>query len=155
MNLKQKLQGDLKEALRSHDETRKNVIRMALSAINTAEIEHGMESGESELDEAEMARILQKAAKQRREAIAELEKAERPELLAQERAELAILEDYLPKQLSREEIVAEARQVIEDVGATSMRQMGPVMGQLMARLKGQVDGHVVNEVVRELLAGSG
>ena len=155
MNLKQQLQEDLKGALRSHDETRKNVIRMALSAINTAEIEHGMESGEAELDEAEMARVLQKAAKQRREAIAELEEAGRPELLAQERAELAILEDYLPQQLSREEIVEEARQVIEDVGATSMRQMGPVMGQLMSELKGQADGHVVNEVVRELLSGSG
>jgi hypothetical protein len=155
MNLKQQLQEDLKGALRSHDETRKNVIRMALSAINTAEIEHGMESGEAELDEAEMARVLQKAAKQRREAIAELEEAGRPELLAQERIELAILEDYLPQQLSREEIVEEARQVIEDVGATSMRQMGPVMGQLMSKLKGQADGHVVNEVVRELLSGSG
>lgn len=155
MNLKQRLQKDLKEALRSHDKTRKNVIRMALSAINTAEIEHGVESDESELGEAEMARVLQKAAQQRRETIVELEDADRPELLAQEKAELAILEEYLPDQLSREEIVAEARQVIEDVGATSMRQMGPVMGQLMSKLKGRADGHVVNEVVRELLSDAG
>lgn len=154
LSIKQQLKKDLKEALRTGDDRRKSVIRMALSAINTAEIEHGLESeGSGTLEDDQVAAVLQKAAKQRRETIEELEGADRPELLAEEKAELEVLEEYLPEQLSREEIIEEARQVIEEVGATGMRQMGPVMGQLMPKLKGRADGHVVNEVVRELLSG--
>ncbi len=151
MDLKQRLQDDLKAALRAGDERRKSVIRMALAAITNAEIEKGRQSGEIELDQDELVAVLQKQAKQRRETIEELEGVERPDLLAAEREELAILEEYLPEQLSREEIAEEARKVIEEVGATGMRDMGPVMGRLMSKLKGRVDGHTVNEVVRELL----
>jgi len=136
------------DALRQRDERRKSVIRMALAAIANAEVEQG-----GELDDAAVAAVLQKEAKGRREAIAELEQADRPDLLAAEQAELEILEAYLPEQLSREEIAEEARGTIEDVGASSIRDMGPVMGRLMAKLKGRADGHLVNEVVRELLAG--
>jgi hypothetical protein len=149
--LKEQLQRDLREALRAGDEKRKRVIRMALAEVTNAEIERGMQSGETELDDSEVAAVLQKQAKQRQEAIDELEQVDRPDLLAQEREELAILEEYLPEQFSREEIAEEARQVIEEVGATGMRDMGPVMGRLMSKLKGRADGHVVNEVVRELL----
>jgi uncharacterized protein YqeY len=74
--------------------------------------------------------------------------------LAKEETELAILEEYLPKLLSRDEIVAEARQVVAELGATGMGQMGPVMGALMSKLKGRVDGRLANEVVRELLSAS-
>ncbi len=148
MSLKQRLQEDLKEALRARDGRRKAVIRMALAAIINAEVEH-----RGELDDADVAAVLQKEATRRRETVAELEQADRPELLAAEEAELAILEQYLPKLLSREEISEQARQVIADVGATGMGQMGPVMRQLMSELKGRADGHVVNEVVRELLSG--
>ena len=148
MSLKQRLQTDLKEALRARDERRKSVIRMALAAITNAEVEHG-----GELDDAGVIAVLQKQARQRRDTIAELRQADRPELLAAEEAELAILEEYLPRLLSREEIAAEARQVIAEVGATGMRQMGPVMRRLMAKLKGRADGRLVNEVVRELLSG--
>jgi hypothetical protein len=151
MNLKEQLQQDLREALRAGDEQRKRVIRMALAEITNAEIEQGRQTGETELDERDVIAVLQKQAKQRQEAIDELEQVDRPELLAEEKEELAILEKYLPEQLSREEIVHEARQVIEEIDATSMKDMGPVMGRLMSKLKGQVDGHVVNEVVRELL----
>ena len=151
MDLKQRLQDDLKAALRAGDERRKSVIRMALAAITNAEIEKGRQSGEIELDQDELVAVLQKQAKQRRETIEELEGVERPDLLAAEREELAILEEYLPEQLSREEIAEEARKVIEEVGATGMRDMGPVMGRLMSKLKGRVDGHTVKEVVRELL----
>jgi uncharacterized protein YqeY len=148
MSLKQRLQGDLKKALRARDEQRKSVIRMALAAILNAEVEHG-----GELDDADVVVVLRKEAKQRRETIAELREAERLESLVQEEAELAILEEYLPRLLSREEIAEEARRIIADVGATGMGQMGPVMGQLMSKLKGQADGRVVNQVVRELLSG--
>lgn len=153
MSLKQELQKDLKEALRSQDERRKSVIRMALAAVTNAEVEQGIQTGDSVLDEADVIAVLQKQAKHQREAIEELRDADRPDLLAEEEAELAILEEYLPEQLSREEIAEEARQAIEDIGATGMRQMGPVMGRLMSKLKGRADGHVVNEVVRELLSG--
>jgi uncharacterized protein YqeY len=119
-----------------------------LAAILNAEVEHG-----GELDDADVVAVLRKEAKQRHETIAGLREADRPESLAQEEAELAILEEYLPRLLSREEIAEEARRIIADVGATGMGQMGPVMGQLMSKLKGQADGRVVNEIVRELLSG--
>ena len=148
MSLKQQLQEDLKEALRARDERRKSVIRMALAAIVNAEVEHG-----GELDDAGVIAVMQKDARRRGDAISELRQVDRPGLLAAEEAELAILEEYLPRLLSREEIVEEARQVIAEVGATGMGQMGPVMRQLMAKLKGCADGRVVNAVVRELLSG--
>lgn len=151
MALKKELQQDLKEALRARDEQRKMVIRMALATIANAEIAKGMESGNAKLDEQEVIAVLQKQARQRQEAIEELEEANRPDLLAQEKEELAILEAYLPEQLSRDEIVEEARRVIEKMNATDVRDMGPVMGRLMSQLRGRVDGHMVNEVVRELL----
>ncbi len=151
MNVKEQLRHDLKEALRAGDEQRKSVIRMALAEVTNAEIEQGRQSGEAKLDERDVIAVLQKQAKQRQETIDELQHVDRPDLLAQEREELAILEEYLPEQLSREEIVDEAQRVIEAINATSMRDMGPVMGRLMSKLKGQADGHIVNEVVRELL----
>ncbi len=148
MSLKQRLQDNLKEALRARDERRKSVIRMALAAIVNAEVEHG-----GDLDDADVIAVLQANARRRRDTIAELRQANRPDLLAEEEAELAILEEYLPSLLSREEIAEEARQVIAEVGATGMGQMGPVMRQLMSKLKGRADGRLVNEVVRELLTG--
>jgi uncharacterized protein YqeY len=148
MGLKERLQNDLKEALRARDGPRKSVIRVALTAITNAEVAQG-----GDLDDAGVAAVLQKQARQRHDTIAELRQADRPDLLAKEEAELAILEEYLPKLLSREEIIQEARQVIDEVGATGMAQMGPVMRELMSKLKGRVDGRLANEVVRELLSG--
>ena len=148
MGLKDRLQNDLKDALRNRDEIRKSVIRMALAAITNAEVEQ-----RGELDDAGVIVALQKEARQREDAIAELRQADRPDMLAKEEAELAVLEEYLPTLLSREEIAQEARQVIAEVGATGMGHMGPVMRELMSKLKGRADGRLVNEVVRELLAG--
>lgn len=148
MSLKERLQGDLKEALRARDERRKSVIRVALTAITHAEVAQG-----GDLDDPGVAAVLQKEARQRQDTIAELRQTDRSDLLAKEEAELAILEEYLPKLLSRDEIAEEARQVIAGVGATGMEQIGPVMREMMSRLKGRVDGRLVNEVVRELLSG--
>jgi uncharacterized protein YqeY len=148
MSLKQRLQKDLKEALRARDGRRKSVIRMALAAITNAEVEHA-----GELDDASLVVVLQRQARQRRDTIAELRQANRPDMLAEEEAQLAILEAYLPSLLSREEIAAEARQAITETGATGMGQVGLVMRQLMSKLKGRADGRVVNQVVRELLSG--
>lgn len=148
MGLKQQLRENLKEALRARDERRKSVIRMALAAIVNAEVEHG-----GDLDDADVIAVLRGEARRRRDTIAELQQANRPEMLAKEETELVMLEEYLPQLLSREEIAGEARQVVAEVGATGMGQMGPVMRQLMPKLKGRADGRSVNQVVRELLSG--
>jgi hypothetical protein len=151
MGLKERLQADLKEALRARDEGRKRVIRLALAAIADGEIERAMQSDEAAFTDGDVVAVLQKQAKQRRETIDELERADRPDLLSVEKEQLAILEEYLPEQLSRQEIVHEALRVIGESGANSMKDMGTVMRRLMSELRGQADGRVVNEVVRELL----
>ena len=147
MSLKQKLQTDLKEAMRNKDTVRKRTLRMALAAIKNREVEMM-----KELSDADVAAILQKEAKQRRETLKDLERTERPALAADEKAELEILKEYLPKQLGHEEITELAAQVIAEVGAEGPRQMGDVMRLLMPQLKGQADGKLVNQVVRELLS---
>jgi uncharacterized protein YqeY len=148
MSLKDRLQSDLKDAMRARDERRKAVIRMSLTAIGYAEVEAG-----EDLDEAAVAAVLQKQARQRRETIEEWRAAGRLEQLAKDEEELAILEGYLPKLMTREEIAEEAHGVIAESGAAGLGQMGMVMREMMSRLKGRADGRVVNEVVRELLSG--
>ncbi len=140
------LQTALKDAMKAKDNTRRDVIRMALNAIKQVEIDTQKEvSAESALD------ILQKEAKKRRESIDELEKAGRSESAAQEQTELSILESFLPQPLSREEIATLAQNAIQQTGATTSKDMGKIMGVLMPKLKGQADGKLVNDVVRELL----
>jgi uncharacterized protein YqeY len=147
MTLKERLQNDLKRAMRERDEVRKRTLRLALAAIKNKEIEV-----QGELNDADVAAILQKEAKQRHETLEELGRVERPELAASEQAELEVLQEYLPKQLGRDEIADLARQVIAELDAQGPRQMGQVMGALMLQLKGQADGKLVNQVVRELLS---
>jgi uncharacterized protein YqeY len=147
MTLKQRLQDDLKRAMRAKDALRKRTLRLALAEIKNREIEV-----RGELSDADVAAVLQKEAKRRRETLEELAQVDRPELVASEQAELEVLKEYLPQQLGREEIADLARQVIADLGAEGPRQMGRVMGALMPQLKGQADGKLVNQVVRELLS---
>jgi uncharacterized protein YqeY len=146
MTLEQQLRDDLKQAMLAGDDVRKRTLRMALAAIKNEKVRVG-----GELEDQDVVVILQKEAKQRQETLEELTKIDRPALEASEKAELEILESYLPRQLDREEIAAMARQVIADVKAESPRQMGQVMGILMPQLKGQADGKLVSQVVRELL----
>lgn len=146
MHPKAQLQQDLKDAMRAKDDLRKSVIRMAISAIKNAEIEKG-----GELSEEEATNVLVAEAKKRRDSIADYKKAGRDDLVEEEKAEFAVLETYLPKQLGRDEILAEAKKVIEEVGASSMKDMGNVMRTLMPRVKGRADGKLVNQIVRELL----
>jgi uncharacterized protein YqeY len=148
MNLKTQLENDLREAMRARDELRKNTLRMALSAIKLAEVEKG-----NPLDEAAVINVLQKEIKARREALDEAERAHRPDLIANARAEIAILEAYLPQPLSAEELEALARQAIAEAGATSLREMGQVMKRLMPRLQGRASGEAASQVVRKLLQG--
>jgi uncharacterized protein YqeY len=148
MSLKDGLTEDLKQAMRQGDERRKTTIRLVRAAIINAEIERGGELGDDEV-----LAVIAKQAKQRRESIAEFAKAGRQDLVDQEEEELHILLSYLPAQMSRDEIEVSARQVIAEVGATSMAQMGDVMRRLMSELKGKSDGSLVNQVVREILTG--
>jgi len=148
MNLRERLDADLKEAMRSGNQARKLALRAVKTAIRRAEVA-GKEA--RTLSEQEVLAIIAKEAKQRREAIAEFERGGRQDLVEQERAELAVLESYLPRQLTREEIAERARRVIAEVGATSPRQMGLVMRPLMEELRGLADGKLVNQVVQELL----
>jgi len=141
-------QDDLKQAIRDGDSNRKSTIRLALTAITNAEVQK-----RRELDEAETLAILSREAKQRRESVEEYRKAGRVDLVAQEEAELQILLSYMPAQMSRDEIVDRAREVIAEVGATSPAQMGAVMRRLMPALRGRADGRVVSEIVRDLLSG--
>lgn len=140
------LENALKDAMRSGNDLRKSTIRMALAAVKNAEIDKG-----SALDENGVAAILQKEIKSRREAIADAEKAHRPELAETSQAEIAILEGFLPKALSAEELDDLARQAVAEVGATSIREMGQVMKVLMPRLQGRATGDQASQAVRKLL----
>jgi uncharacterized protein YqeY len=154
MGLREQLMDDLKEAMRQQDETRKQTIRSVIAAIKKAETELDASGVRVSLDrEEDILGIIAKQAKQRQESIVEYRRGGREDLVAAEGAELAILEAYLPRQLSREEIEVEARQVIAEVGANGPRDMGKVMKPLVERLRGRADGRLVNQVVRELLAG--
>jgi uncharacterized protein YqeY len=148
MTLQEKLASDLVQAQKKGDKVRVSVIRMARAALKNAEIARG-----ESLDENSVIDVVAREAKQHRESIAEFSKGGRQDLVDKEKAELAILLEYLPKQLSRDEISAMARDVIDKVGARGPSDKGKVMGQLMPQLKGKADGKEANEIVSELLAG--
>ncbi len=147
MSLKEQLANDLKDAIRQRDEARKNAIRMATWAIKNAEVEKG-----AELRDGDVLALLGREAKRRRESIAEFKKAQRQDLVDKEQAELDVLQSYLPAQISRDEIVQAAREVIAEVGASGPSDKGKVMPVLIGRLAGRAEGREINEVVTELLA---
>ncbi len=153
MGLREQLMADLKEAMLQRDEVRKRTIRSVIAAIKLAETELDASGQRVSLQDDDILGVIAKQAKQRQESIVEFQKGARPDLVAEEEAELAILQTYLPQQLTREEIEIEARQVIDEVGASGLGDIGKVMKPLMARLKGRADGRLANQVVRELLAG--
>lgn len=152
MSLREQLSDDLKEAMRQRQETRKRTLRSVITALKQAETELDPSGQRVHIDDEGILVLIAKQAKQRQESIAEYQKGGRQDLVDEEQAELAILQEYLPQKLSREEIEAEARQVIEEVGASGPRDIGKVMRPLMDRLRARADGKDVNEVVRELLA---
>lgn len=145
---KVQLQQSLKEAMVSKDNLRRDVIRMALNAIKQVEIDE-----QKTLTPEEALTILQREVKRRRDSIAEAESLGRGDIAADEASQLAILETFLPAQLSREEIESLARAAIAESGAASPKEMGKVMAVLMPKVKGKADGKLVNDVVRDLLNG--
>ena len=149
MSLVQKIRTDLEQALRKKDKLRCSVLRLALSSIRNAEI-----AQQKTLDDDGILIVVDKEAKMRRESIEAFEKGNRPDLVAKETAELAILLEYLPEQLTRQEIVEAARKVISELGAASPKDKGKVMSQLMPQLRGKAQGQEVSEVVTELLSNT-
>ncbi len=146
VGLRQKLLDDLKQAMRGGDKIRRSVIRLVIAAIKNAEI-----ARQADLGDTDILGIIAKEVRQRRESIEAFKLGNRQDLVAQEEVELATLNEYLPRQITRKEIIAAARQVIEEVGAQGPRDKGKVMPKLIAQLKGKADGREINEVVTELL----
>jgi uncharacterized protein YqeY len=149
MSLKDTFSDDLKQALRQGDDVRKRTLRLLLSAVHNAEIEKG-----GPLDDGGLLAVVAKQAKQRRESAEEFRKGARNDLVEREEAEAAVLEEYLPPAMSREEIAEAARKVIDETGASGPQDIGKVMPVLMKQLSGRAEGRDINAVVRELLQPS-
>ena len=149
MPLKEQLTADLTDAMRQSDDVRKSTLRMLITAINVAEVAG---SERRQLSDEQVMQVLAKQVKQRRESIAEFDKAGRQDLVEKEAAELKVLETYMPPQIPREQIEAEARKAIAEVGAKAPSDKGKVMQTLMPRLSGRAEGRDINAVVTELLA---
>ncbi len=148
MSLYDRLTEDLKFAMKSRNQLRMDVIRMIKAAVLNKEMEL-----KRDLDDAEMSRVMTTLVKQRRESIEQFEKAQRQELAAKERQEIEIIESYLPKPISPEELETLVTSVIADTGSRSIKEMGAVMKAVMARLGGQtVDGKHVSELVKRKLS---
>ncbi|MFW6118424.1 MAG: GatB/YqeY domain-containing protein [Chloroflexota bacterium] len=147
MALRDSIQEALKGALKQQQRVEVATLRLLLSEIKNAEI-----AQQKPADDNKVLDVITKEVKRRRESIEAFKQGNRSDLVAQEEAELAILVSYLPEQMSRAEIVAAARQVIDAVGAQGPSDKGKVMAQLMPQLKGKADGKEVSEIVTELLA---
>jgi uncharacterized protein YqeY len=149
MALKDKIQEALKGALKAQQRVEVSTLRLLLSEIKYAEI-----AQQKPADDNKVLDVVTREIKRRRESIEAFRKGNRSDLVAQEEAELAILMSYLPRQMSREEIVALARQVVDAVAAKGPGDKGKVMSQLMPQVKGKADGKEVSEIVSELLAAT-
>lgn len=147
-DLRNTLNAALKEAMLAKDNARRDVIRGLQSAVKQVEIDT-----RKELTNDDVMAVLQKEAKKRREAIDESSKAGRPDLAEKEASELTIIETFLPRQMTLDEVKAVAAEIIAQTGAIDAKDQNKVMGPLMARVKGQADGRLVNQAVRELLNG--
>jgi uncharacterized protein YqeY len=147
MGLKEQLQHDLQAAMRARDEQRKLALRMALSAVQLAEVEQ-----RGELDDAAIAEVIRKEVRRREDALEMVRQAGRVDMVADDEAQVAILRSYLPKSLSEEELKAIALAVIAEAQATSPADMGKVMKLIMPQVQGKADGRMVSQVVRDLLS---
>jgi len=147
MALKDKIQEALKLALKQQRKVEVSTLRLLLSEIKNAEI-----AQQKPADDNKVLDVITKEIKQRRESIEAFKKGNRSDLVAQEEAEMAVLMSYLPKQMSREEVIVAAQRVVETIGAKGPGDKGKVMAQLMPQLKGKADGKEVSEIVSELLA---
>lgn len=144
--LKEKLMQDLKDAMKEKDTIKKDTVQMVRAAILQIEKDQGIE-----VDDNKIIEIIAKEVKGKKDALVDFEKGERQDLMDQTNKEIAILSEYLPKQLSKEEIKIQVEEIIKTLGATSMKDMGPVMKEAKAKIGAAADGRTINEVVKELL----
>ncbi|MFD0870569.1 glutamyl-tRNA(Gln) amidotransferase subunit E [Chlamydia abortus] len=146
MSLSDRLNEDMKQAMKSQDKFRLSVIRMIRSAIKNIEIDQ-----RRSLDDNEVLDIISREIKQRKDSLQEFEKAGREDLAQAAKAEIAVIAEYLPQQLTEEEVRVLVQQTIQETGASSKAEMGKVMGALMPKVKGRADGKLVNQLVQQLL----
>ncbi|MGG1516751.1 GatB/YqeY domain-containing protein [Paenibacillus oryzisoli] len=146
MSLADRLNEDMKQAMKSQDKFKLSVIRMVRSTIKNSEIDL-----KRSLDDNEVLEVLTREIKQRKDSLQEFTKAGRDDLADNLKTELAILAEYMPQQLSEEEVKAIVQQTIQQIGASSKADMGKVMTALMPQVKGRADGKVVNQLVQQLL----
>ena len=144
--LKEKLMEDLKKSMKEKNEIRKNTVQMIRAAILQIEKDKGIA-----VDDEKIIEIIAKEVKGKKDALSDFEKAGREDLINQTNEEISILEEYLPKQLTKKEIKEIVSEVIEEIGATSIKDMGVVMKEAKAKIGASADGKSINEVVREIL----
>jgi len=148
LKLIEQLQEDLKRSMKAKDGNRVSVLRFLMSSIKNREIEK-----KDSLDDTEILREIASSAKRRRESMEAFKEGGREDLVKKEQAELAILEEYLPKQLSSDEIRGVVLETVAAVGASGLSDLGKVMKELMPKFRGMADGKLVNEIVRDVLSG--
>ncbi|WP_027338652.1 GatB/YqeY domain-containing protein [Halonatronum saccharophilum] len=146
MSLQERLLEDMKTAMKAKEKEKLSVIRMARAAIKDKEINE-----RKDLTDQEVIEVIAKLVKQSRDSIVEYEKAGQEEKVEDLHREIEVLSEYLPEQLSEEELIAIVEETIEQVGAESMGDMGQVMGSIMPKVKGKADGNVINKLVKERL----
>jgi len=149
MNVKQQMENELKNAMKEKDAIKKNALRMALSSIKLAEVESG-----DELDDARIFAILQKEIKSKEETISEAEKAGREEMTDEIEKEIQVLEEFLPEELSEQELNNMIDEIIIATGAKSIKDMGSVMKEAIQRAEGRASNDKISKMVREKLSTS-
>jgi uncharacterized protein YqeY len=151
VSLRERITEDMTAAMRAKDAARLSTLRMVKAAMMNREIERG-----GQLSDDELTKLLQSLLKQRRDSVEQYEKGNRPELAAKERAEIVVIEEYLPQSASREEIERAVEEAVAETGASSVKEMGAVMKAAQARLAGRTaDGRVVSEIVKARLGAKG
>ena len=144
--LKEKLMEDLKESMKNKDTVRKNTVQMVRAAILQIEKDKGIE-----VEDDKIIDIIAKEVKTKKDALKDFEKAERQDLIDLTNREIEVLQEYLPKQLSRQEIKAELEIIISEIGATTMKDMGNIMKEAKAKMGAAADGKTINEVAKEIM----
>ena len=144
--LKEKLMEDLKESMKNKDTVRKNTVQMVRASILQIEKDKGIEVEDSKIID-----IIAKEVKTKKDALKDFEKAERQDLIDLTNREIEVLQEYLPKQLSRDEVKVEVQKIISEIGATSMKDMGAIMKEAKAKMGASAEGKTINEVAKEIM----
>ncbi len=144
--LKEKLMEDLKESMKNKDTVRKNTVQMVRASILQIEKDKGIEVEDSKIID-----IIAKEVKTKKDALKDFEKAERQDLIDLTNREIEVLQEYLPKQLSRDEVKEEVQKIITEIGATSMKDMGAIMKEAKAKMGASAEGKTINEVAKEIM----